>query len=191
MTRLPTWAELISLMRLTLGAPREGAAAVLSDLPRREALWLIFALVIVLTVLASEIVTFLASGSILPVLSVTAGQTAVSFLILLGMHYIPRVFGGTGAFDGALILASWLQFIFIFVQFAQVALILVLPGLTTLVFAASLGLFLWLLSSFVFVLHRFRSIGRVLMGTVAVLIGMYVIVRLFTGAFGVEFGAAA
>jgi hypothetical protein len=56
MTDILTLGTLLRLARDTVSNPREGAATILSYAPARQALWLMFALVIVLSLLIRELV---------------------------------------------------------------------------------------------------------------------------------------
>ncbi|MEM9320853.1 MAG: Yip1 family protein [Pseudomonadota bacterium] len=186
MTRLPSWGDLMALMRITLNDPRDGAARILGDMPPREAQWLLFALVVVLTVFAGELATLLLVGSAASVINLAALQAGVFLLMALAMYYVGRMFGGVGAFDGALMLVAWLQFIFIFVQIAQVLLLVMLPLAGFLIVLFSVLLFLWLVVNFTAELHGFQSLGWVLLGTIAVMIVAGIGVIAISNAFGVE-----
>ena len=55
-------------------------------------------------------------------------QGGVFLLVVALLHHVGRFFGGRGSFDGALILVTWLQFIFFLVQLLQIAVFLVSPA---------------------------------------------------------------
>lgn len=186
MNGMPTAGELAALMRLTLNAPRDGAAEVLRRAPGRDASWLMFVLVIVLTVMAGEVASLLASGPTLSVLNLIALQAGAFLLMVVLLYHVGRFFGGTGSFDGALILVTWLQFIFIFVQIVQVVAFMILPFTAAIIAILSIGLFLWLLSHFAAELHGFTSMPRVVMGVVGTLLLIGVALTILAGMLGIE-----
>ena len=59
MTDIATLGNLLRLARDTVTNPREGATTVLSFAPARQALWLMFALVVVTSMMMGEIVALL------------------------------------------------------------------------------------------------------------------------------------
>ncbi len=165
MTDLTTFTGLLRLARQTVQEPRAGARIVLDLRLPREALWLMFALVVVVTVWIGTAVSLLSppppeGASISPIwLGVLQGL--LLYMMVLAIHFIGRAMGGTGDFDGALILVTWLQFIFILVQLLQVVVLLILPPLSALVILVAMALFFWLLVNFIAELHGFQSLGRV------------------------------
>ncbi|MEM8880441.1 MAG: YIP1 family protein [Pseudomonadota bacterium] len=182
-TELPTLRELSALIRLTFDAQREGAAAVLRDVPVREALWLMFALVLVLTVLAGEVGALLIAGPSTSVLASAAVQGASVLLSVYLLYYVGRAFGGTGTFDGALALMIWLQFIFIFVQVFFIFVAVAIPAAILLVLVLWIGLFLWLTVNFAAELHGFKRLGPVFLGTLAVVVFMSLVLVVILAAF--------
>ena len=63
MTDIATLGNLLRLARDTVTNPREGATTVLSFAPARQALWLMFALVVVTSMMMGEIVALLRQRS--------------------------------------------------------------------------------------------------------------------------------
>ena len=169
---------LLSLVRQTISDPKTGAEHVLSlNLPR-AALWLAFTLMIVLSMILGELVALVLGppedGPLTGQTPVILGllQGALLFLAVHAITHIGRIFGGTGSFDGALALITWLQFIFIVVQVIQLALALVAPPLAAIVSLLALAGFFWLLSHFIAVLHGFASVGQVFLMTLLSFVGI-------------------
>ena len=173
-TDLIRLGPLLRLARDTVANPREGASEILSLGLPRQALWLAFALVIVLSMLLGELVYLLAgpdsATAEMPIMAspVVMGFLQAGFLFLMvhAITHVGRIFGGTGHFDEALALVVWLQFIFICVQVVQLAAMVILPPLAGLITLLAVGLFLWLLVNFIATLHGFTSLGMVFVMTI-------------------------
>ena len=186
MNGMPSIEDLMGLMGLTLRSPREGAAEVLRLIPGREALWLMFALVVVLTVIAGQLAALLAAGPPLPLLSLVLLQGGVFLMVVALVHHVGRFFGGQGSFDGALILVTWLQFIFFFVQMLQVAVFVVSPAFAGLIAMLSVMLFIWMLVNFTAELHGFGALGLVFVGVLGTLFAASLILYMIAGMVGFE-----
>ena len=153
----------------TILNPREGAEEVLALGVPRQALWTILFLVIVLSIMLGQISNLLmtqvgdaAFGGLLAN-PVATGMIQLALLVVAvyAIYGIGRAFGGTGSFDEALLLVSWLQFIMVCIQVVQTVFMVILPPLAAMIGVAGLFLFLWLLTNFVAVIHGFRSLGQV------------------------------
>jgi hypothetical protein len=174
MTEILSLGNLLRLARETVSNPREGATTILSFAPERQALWLMFALVIVLSLLLREVVAVVvgvpADGPIMGPIEnsfVIFGLVMAGFLYITihAVHRIGVFFGGTGSFEESALLVIWLQFILICVQVIQIATLFVLPPLAGLVTIIAIALYLWLLVNFIAVLHGFTSLGMVFVTT--------------------------
>jgi hypothetical protein len=174
MTDILTLGTLLRLARDTVSNPREGAATILSYAPARQALWLMFALVIVLSLLIRELVglvTDLPTGG--PIMGPMQDSSLILGLVMAGflyltihaVHRIGRFFGGTGSFEEAALLVVWLQFILICIQVIQIVTLFVLPPLAGLITIIAIALYIWLLVNFIAVLHGFTSLGMVFVAT--------------------------
>ena len=164
-----TMNSLLAMAGRTVQNPREGASEILSLGVPRQALWLIVALVVVLSVIMNELssLMLMARGS---VPAETAFIQPIPFAIMQfgaitgiagATHWIGRAMGGTGGFPEALLLTAWLQFVMLLVSVIQFFAAIVLPGLVGIILILSLALFLWLLTNFIAVLHGFRSLAQV------------------------------
>jgi hypothetical protein len=165
---------LLRLARETVSDPKGGAREVMDLHLSRQALILMFAIVVVLSLILGEIVALMAQ---LP----TGGDVAFAFRspLVLGllqgvfllvtayaMTFVGRLFGGVGSFNGALALVVWLQFIFICIQIVQIGALLLIPPVAGLITILALGLFFWLLVNFIAALHGFTSTGMVFVMTI-------------------------
>jgi len=184
---------LLHLARETVADPRSGAAEVLRLAPPRPAVWLAFALMIVVSLFLGEAVGLLVGlpedGPLTGRSPIALGliQGAFLFLIVHAITHIGRLFGGTGGFDGALVLMTWLQFIFLLVQLVQLAAMLLVPPLAGLITIAALGLFFWLLVNFIAVLHGFTSTLQVFVMTMLSFVGLIFILSVVLSILGVTF----
>lgn len=193
MTDIATLGSLLRLARDTVTNPREGAATVLSFAPARQALWLMFALVVVVSLMMGEIValltSFTADGPLTDPfqqspLMLGLVQAAFLYVMIHAMYRIGRYFGGTGSLEEAALLVIWLQFIFICIQIVQVAALVILPPVAGLITILAIALFFWLLVNFVAVLHGFTSLGLVFVATFLSAFAMLILLSMILTALG-------
>jgi len=199
MTHLLSLGPLLRMARDTVTNPREGAETVLSLGLPRQALWLSFALVVVLSMILGDILYLMAGVSQDGPLTgplvgspVVMGllQAALLFLMAHAITRIGRAFGGNGRFEEALTLVVWLQFIFLCVQVVQLAAVLVVPPIAGLITILALGLFLWLLVNFIATVHGFTSLGMVFVMTILSGFGIVFVLSLILTMLGITGGAA-
>jgi hypothetical protein len=192
MTQFLTLGGLLRLARDTVTNPQEGATTVLSVAPPPRALWLMFAIVVVLSLFLGEVVTLLTGvpedGPITGAYSspLTLGLIQAAFLVIM-VHAIHRIggwFGGRGRFEEAFILIIWLHFIFLLVQVVQIGLMVILPPIAPFFTVLAVGLFLWLLVNFISVLHGFTSLGMVLVMTIVSAFGIIFVLSLVLSLLG-------
>lgn len=79
---------------------------------------------------------------------------------------VGRMFGGAGNFDDALLAFAWIQVVLLFLQAAQVLLLVLFPIVATLLGTASLGLFFYLLVSLTKAVHGFSNTLMVVLGII-------------------------
>lgn len=162
-----SFAALLELARETVVKPQDSARRLMAlNLPM-AACWRIMALVVVLSVITSQLFFFLlAPGEVMlgvfssPFLT-TLVQGGVLVLTAMAVQGIGRLMGGTGQFADVVLLLSWLQFIMVLLQVVQLAVMLILPPVASLLGLLAAGLFFWLLTNFIAVVHGFRSLGLV------------------------------
>ncbi|MEM1066150.1 MAG: Yip1 family protein [Pseudomonadota bacterium] len=160
--------QLLAMVWRSITAPREGAAEVLALGVPKQALWLILLIVVVLSIILAQLTALIAApGEVMmeSILSnpVVAGSIQLGLLVVIifAVFWIGRAMGGTGSFEESMLLMSWLQFIMVCVQVVQTVAMITLPPLAGLIGIAALALFFWLMTTFVAVLHGFRSLAQV------------------------------
>lgn len=164
-----TLASLMTMVRRTVTNPREGAEEILSLGIPREASMIALALVVVLSILLSQLTNILivARGGQLVESFLTNPvamgllQMALLVVMAIAIFIISRAMGGRGSFDEGLLLVVWLQFIMIVLQAIQTVSILIAPFLASVIALLGIGLFLWLLTHFIAVIHGFKSLPQV------------------------------
>lgn len=196
MTHLMSMGNLLRMARDTVANPREGAETILALGLPRQALWLAFALVVVLSMMLGDILYLLAGmpedGALTGPLAgspLAAGMLQAAFLFLMA-HAITRIgraFGGMGRFEEAFTLVVWLQFIFICVQVLQLAAVVILPPMAGLITLLAVGLFFWLLVNFIATLHGFMSLGSVFVMTILSGFAILFLLSLVLTLLGVTF----
>ncbi|MEL6207705.1 MAG: Yip1 family protein [Pseudomonadota bacterium] len=171
------------LIRQTFADPPGAARRLLGLHLPTDTLWQALLLVAVLSALAVQVPALMMidqtdeAAELPPILMASPLvmgliQVGVLVIMVFAVHWVGRAFGGTGAFEGALTLVTWLQFVLIVLQILQSVLGLFAPLVAGLLFLASLGIFFWLLTHFVMVLHGFPSAGMVFVGIIVSMLGM-------------------
>ena len=190
-----SFGDLLQRAWFSILSPREAAQAVLAlDWPRglrRQALFL--------AVLLSSLVFAVADMLDGEVATVPMFGINTSLALVLGMAeffvmaggawlaaFLGRLAGGNGDFDGAIILAAWLQFVTLVVQLAQLLVMFVAPPLQALIDIAAFILSFWLVTNFIAALHGFQSLALVLLSILATLFGFGMILAMVLAAFGIE-----
>jgi hypothetical protein len=193
MSDIATLGTLLRLARDTVTNPREGATTVLSFAPTRQALWLMFALVVVVSLMMGEVMALMlgmpADGPLTgPMqqspLMLGLIQAGLLFLSIHAIHRIGRFFGGTGSLEEAALLIVWLQFILLCVQILQIAAMVILPPVAGLIAILAIALFFWLLTNFIAVLHGFQSLGMVFIVTLLAAFGLLVFLSMILSMLG-------
>lgn len=185
--------QLLAMVVRTIKSPREGAEEVLALGVPRDALWTMFTLVIVLSVILTQITSMImgvANDPSAPAFltnPVASGfiQVVLLTLMVAAVQMVGRIFGGNGQFPEALLLVTWLQFIMVCLQVVQTLSLLILPPLASIIGMLSLVLFLWLLTNFVAVLHGFRSLGQVFVMILVSAFGFAFVTTLVLAILGV------
>ena len=179
------------LARLPLADPERGGRAVLALNPPLPARWLaMFAAVLAGVVLAYAPLVLTGQLEGVPAPLTTAGlQTAANLFAVGAMTWIGRALGGRGRMEDALWLVAWLQALMVLVQLVQLAVMLVVPGLSGLVMVAAVALFFWLLTGFVQALHGFPARFPVLLGVIVTMFGVALLVTAVLLLMGFDPGA--
>lgn len=168
------------LAQLTLQDPRRAARVLLAEgvpLPARTAGLLLVAVV-------SALLASLQTGTDPQKLDpVTAFMLASPFraaivqwlflaLSVVLIHRVGRAFGGRGSFPDALLVVVWLQLLMLALQVLQLAATFLAPPLAGVIGLVGLGVFFWLMTTFISELHGFASRGKVFLGMVVTCIGV-------------------
>lgn len=160
-------ASLRNLAVLTIRDPAEAARQLVTLRPGREALWLAFALAVVLNCLVQmgidlsipvpEGETPAGPETIPLVLVRSAGAMMFSVLAFL---VVGRALGGTGSFENLMVLTIWLQFLQIAVLVLTLLVSLTFPFLMLMMLMATAILSFYITLHFLNEVHRFGSLWK-------------------------------
>jgi hypothetical protein len=188
-----TWIsqQVLSLARLSLEDPRAAVRLLLRlgvPLPARTLGLLLVAVLSALLwhlgflILPGEVDPMTAFMSTSPLRSAAVQWLILSATVLLAFR-IGKAFGGTGSLSDTLLVLVWLQVILLGVQMVQLVALVVLPSLVGPLSLAGLGLFGWLLTSFVAELHGFRSRWTVFAGIIVSMFAVALLVAVAISPF--------
>lgn len=179
-------ARLAALTGLSLQDPRQAARDLLSaQVPVGAA-----AAGLVLVAILSTLMTFvqvLRDPEPLPPflalmvaspLRLALSEVALTCLSVVLIHRVGRGFGGQGSLADALRVTVWVEGIMLAPQALQLGLGLVSADLAGIVGLASLGLYIWLITSFIAVLHGFSSRPMVFLGMMATSLATGIVIAL-------------
>lgn len=169
MTQAPDFRALI---RLSLLDPVAAGHILLRVAPPMAVRWMLLAA----TVSGSVTLLYLlpltmGDMALLPApfaFALTTG--AMNLLVIVLITAVGRGFGGTGQFGGALWLVGWMQMITAGFLVAQIAAMLLVPGLNLPIAVASIAVSIWILVGYICALHGFASRVMVLVGSVMVFV---------------------
>jgi len=161
-------------MRLTLTDPRAAARVLMQDEAALGQAVPIALAVVGFGVMLSFIMAQLMPGPEFPMLDFLLGNPLLyagfQFILLLfsvvAIFAVGRMFGGTGRFQQALLLMSWVQFFMLVVQIVAVGVMLLVPSAGILLNYAIMVNFIWLMVVFITELHGFTSRLKVLGGMI-------------------------
>ncbi len=183
---------LASLLQRTFRDPQGAARDLIAAGYPSEARWTAALLVSVLEVIGLNVALWFVPEGEPSVFSALADPWLglpvqfFSLVLLAGLMVAAGRFqGGGGQFQDALVLITWIEFIMVLSQAAQIVAMLVLPPLALLVSIASLFLFVWLITHFTAALHRLTALGRVLMALMGGFVAIVVLAAMIMGALGV------
>ena len=187
-----TFADLRGLFLLTLRDPAGAAAALRGlNLPMSTR-WMALALAVSLSAILAWLGTRLfpveidngftrMTGQPLVVAAVQFGVVLFSAALMAG---VGRAFGGRGDFADALLLLTWIEFVLLAVQVAQVALVLVFPATAAVLSLVAMILFVGLFVLFTKALHGFHSTLKVSFGVLATLLATGILASILATALG-------
>ncbi len=189
-----TFQNLMSLVGHTLRDPKEGASTILNFALPRAIIWQLLAVVVLISVVLGHATQALfSSGSsefanppfALSPFSAVVVHGALLVVTVYSAFWIGKIFGGNGSFEEALLLITWMQFIFVVLQVAQTVSLLFFPVVASLIGLIGFCLFFWLLTNFIAVLHGFKSLGLVLAGIIGSVIGIVVVLSIMLPLLGI------
>jgi len=179
-----TFGQITALAQFTIADPLAGARQVLAmRLPMVARWWLIAFVAVVsallahvsLSLLPPETMVMIASSVLNPISS-ALGQGLYLVVVALAIHRIGRWRGGIGSFSDTLLLVGWMHTILLAVMAAEIVAQLILPPLAVGISLLGIGLFMWLLTSFITELHGFKSRGWVFLGILGTIFGLAMII---------------
>lgn len=192
----PLWEHL----SLVLRDPTEGTRRIIAlNLPK-DALWLAFALVVILHVIFTtifmnllllrfkadmppeffEVVEVAASSPIMSLIS----QAVFLFVSLQVLHMLGRHMGGRGTYTGSLATIVLIQGVFLGFVALQLILFLTIPALNALIGPVVLIYLLWVVPGMVMGLHGFENRLAVLFMIVICFLSINFVISLLSVAFG-------
>lgn len=189
-----TPAVLLTMVRDTIRAPREGALAIMRIGFSPAVGWMALMLMAVASTLLThlsfammpaEAREFWAAAMSSPVRTAIM-QWVVLLISVHAIHKIGRWRGGMGSLDQTVLLVAWLQFILLCVQIVQLVVQTLVPPMADLIGLLGLVLFFWLLTNFVATLHGFRSLALTFVG---ILITIFAVAMILAFIFALLFGA--
>ena len=184
-------AELKHVMQLTVQNPRAAARHLMGWQLPFSAVWLLIALMAVVSALLSTASLLLAPDqaepsmiepSILAMLQnplqVAVLQAVVMVIMAMLVQGVGRMFGGLGRFADALVLIAWTEALLCVLQLAQIVLMVVSPSLAAALGLFGMVLFVWVLSNFIAEMHSFASAGKVLFGIIGTVLAVSVLIAI-------------
>ncbi|MES2434813.1 MAG: YIP1 family protein [Pseudomonadota bacterium] len=184
-------AELRHIMQLTVQNPRAAARHLMGWQLPLSTVWLVMALMAVLSALLSTVSLLLAPDQAEPsmiepsILAMLNNPLQVAFLqavvmVIMAMlaQGVGRIFGGLGRFADALVLIAWTEALLCLLQLAQIVLMVVSPSLAAALGLFGMVLFVWVLSNFIAEMHSFASAGKVLFGIIGTVLAVSVLLAI-------------
>lgn len=179
-----------ALVRDTIRDPRQTAARILSwNLPTRV-LWDLLALGVLLTVvmlvglvlLTTQGATDPTSQMMLDIYGqpfvVAAGQGINAVVSVYALYWIGRTFGGVGSLEGGLALIAWHQIFLLILGLVGMVVGTLMPSVMSFLLIGMIGLYFYVLTQFVCVLHGFPRAGPVFGVMVVSILTIYLVVSI-------------
>ncbi|SES21231.1 Yip1 domain-containing protein [Tranquillimonas rosea] len=190
----------VPMIGRTLRNPRGTARELLKlDLPL-DALWAALVLVVILSVLLTGVADLMVppppEAESIAVLTLSpfaqVGLLAsMQAALVLGLWRVGRGMGGQGSLSDTLLLMTFLQFVLLAAQLAQLVLMLLLPPIGGLFMIAVFFGAIVLLLIYVDEMHRFNSLGRSLLLFLLVSVGIGLVLMFLITLTGQTLNGAA
>lgn len=191
-----TWnlSDLVRRAIDTIFAPRSVATQLMALRLDTATAWQLLILVTLLSVVGIEAVAllFAASGAVEmagPIggaFALAIVQASVAVLMAVAIYWGGRAFGGEGRLADAVLLVAWLQFVLLCLQVVQMVFLLLIPVMAAYLGIVAVILFFWLLTQFVATLHGFESLGRVFVGILGGMFGLFIVLTIVLALFGFQ-----
>jgi hypothetical protein len=183
-------SDIFKMVLSTLKDPREGASNILAFAPTRQMLWFSMIVVVIISILMSEIANYMLpvvpDNTIIVVMDIPLLAAGILMFMMVVMiyctHYIGQACGGNGRLDESFSVVIWLQSIMISLQLLQLLIIPFFPNLAVVFGLFGGVVFFWLYINFVTVLHGFNSLGKVTVGVIFSIVGVFFVFSLVVGA---------
>ncbi|SIN89971.1 YIP1 family protein [Vannielia litorea] len=193
MSQRPT---LLKLLELSARRPQEAMQTVKAMQLSSPVAWQVFALVLVIELIFAHILGLLLGpvetpeGALGPALALNpvllgAIQGCLLILMVFGIHWVGRAFGGTGRLEDAILLMALLQFALIVLQAFEILLIVIVPALAAGVLLFNIFAFFYLLTSFTTALHGFTRPPLVFLGILLTGLGAIFALSILLAIIGV------
>ncbi|QDC09605.1 YIP1 family protein [Oceanicola sp. D3] len=197
MTNAPS---LLKLLELSARRPREAMETVKALQLSSPVAWQVFALVLVIELIFAQILGLMLGpvevpdGALGPALALNpillgAIQGCLLVLMVFGIHWVGRAFGGTGRLEDAILLMALLQFALVVLQAIEILLMFIIPALAAGVLLFNIFAFFYLLTSFTTALHGFTKPPLVFLGILltglGAIFGLSIILSIILAAAGV------
>ncbi|MEM6896739.1 MAG: YIP1 family protein [Pseudomonadota bacterium] len=183
--------NVVALIGASVTRPSEAAAELLNLGLGRGVAWMILALSVVVTVLVSFGISGEAAVELIPGLEPFSPLMTTLFLgcmaVIMGyaIYFTGNAMDGAGTLTGSILVVAWMQVLQLAALVIQGFLFLISPGFGSLVgILIGFGL-IWVLLSFVDVLHGFGSLGRAALLLLFVIVGLGLGLTLILGLIGV------
>ncbi|MEM1302988.1 MAG: YIP1 family protein [Pseudomonadota bacterium] len=173
---------MITLIGDSFTKPRHAARVLLSLNPSRDMAFSALALSVVLSVIASflmtggEVVRITANSMPLQPAMVAGMMMCLTTILAFMIHFTGQAMKGTGDLPSSVLVMAWMQALFLAGQIVQGVLILMSPGLGALFGVALTLVIIYVLLIFIDELHGLGSVGRaaflLFMAFVGVTLGM-------------------
>ncbi|MDO5619924.1 MAG: Yip1 family protein [Paracoccus sp. (in: a-proteobacteria)] len=185
--------DLQALVLLSFRDPARAVQALLSLHLPMAARWMALALVVSLSALLAWGASMLfpvrvdtgMNDAVAQPLMAAGAQFAVLSLAALLMAGVGRSFGGTGTFPDALLLMTWIQFVLLVIQTAQVLLMLLFPMIASLMWLVAAGILVWLMVQFTKALHGFDSAAKVALGMIMTFMAAGMVMAVLLSSLGI------
>ncbi len=160
-------ADWRGLVIMTLAQPAEAGRRLLELCPKRDVLWLVFFLTVVLNTIVQTTASLIIPAvnpdldvPFEPVAQALATSTGILFLSIAAFFFAGRLIGGQASFNGIMCLVLWLQLLQIAARVVIYASTLIAPPLFSLLFLAMSLYSLYITLHFINQAHQFHSLGK-------------------------------